>query len=97
MLGLMQTHPLLISSLLEHGNTAHPYAGLVSRTGEGTTHRCTFAEIDRLLLPGPSLDAQSLYELMREFGATAAIGVPTVWLMLQGPSIRGLRSLIAAD
>ena len=46
MLGLMQTHPLLISSLLEHGSTAHPKAGLVSRTVEGGTHRCSLAEVE---------------------------------------------------
>jgi acyl-CoA synthetase (AMP-forming)/AMP-acid ligase II len=37
----------------------------------------------RVLLPGPALDGASLYELMREEGATLAGGVPTVWLMLQ--------------
>jgi len=47
MLGLMQNHPLLISSLIEHGSSAHPDAELVSRTLEGAMHRCTFAEIDR--------------------------------------------------
>ena len=36
-----------------------------------------------LLLPGPALDGASLYQLMRDQRATAAIGVPTVWLMLQ--------------
>jgi fatty-acyl-CoA synthase len=37
----------------------------------------------RLLLPGPALDAASLYRFMRDEGATAAIGVPTIWLQLQ--------------
>ena len=37
----------------------------------------------RLLFPGPALDGASLYDLMRDEGATAAIGVPTVWLQLQ--------------
>lgn len=36
-----------------------------------------------LLLPGPTLDGASLYQMMRDERATAAIGVPTVWLMLQ--------------
>jgi len=37
----------------------------------------------RLLLPGPALDGASLYRLMRDEGATAAIGVPTIWLQFQ--------------
>lgn len=37
----------------------------------------------RLLLPGPALDAASLYRFMRDEGATAAIGVPTIWLQFQ--------------
>lgn len=37
----------------------------------------------RLLLPGSALDGASLYALMRDEEATAAVGVPTVWLMLQ--------------
>jgi acyl-CoA synthetase (AMP-forming)/AMP-acid ligase II len=45
MLGLMQSHPLLISSLIEHAASAHPHAGLVSRTVEGPTYCCTFAEL----------------------------------------------------
>jgi acyl-CoA synthetase (AMP-forming)/AMP-acid ligase II len=36
-----------------------------------------------LLLPGPTLDGASLYQMMRDERATAATGVPTVWLMLQ--------------
>jgi len=37
----------------------------------------------RLLFPGPALDGASLYHLMRDEGATAAIGVPTIWLQFQ--------------
>ena len=37
----------------------------------------------RLVLPGPRLDGASLYELMRDEGVTMALGVPTVWMMLQ--------------
>ncbi|MEP7247607.1 MAG: long-chain-fatty-acid--CoA ligase [Gammaproteobacteria bacterium] len=47
MLGLMQNHPLLISSLIEHAANAHPTAEVVSRTLEGSTHRCTYADIER--------------------------------------------------
>ena len=36
----------------------------------------------RLVLPGPALDGQSVYQLMRDERVTLALGVPTVWLML---------------
>jgi acyl-CoA synthetase (AMP-forming)/AMP-acid ligase II len=47
MLGLMQTHPLLVSSLIEHAGKAHPNSEVISRTPEGPMHRCTYAEVDR--------------------------------------------------
>ncbi len=45
--GLMQDRPLLISSLIEHAATCHPYGEIVSRTSEGPIHRCTYADIQR--------------------------------------------------
>ena len=36
----------------------------------------------KLVMPGPSLDGKSVYELMRDEKVTLALGVPTVWLML---------------
>ena len=36
----------------------------------------------KLVLPGPRLDAESLYELFAAEGVTATLGVPTVWLAL---------------
>ncbi|MEP6938230.1 MAG: long-chain-fatty-acid--CoA ligase [Rudaea sp.] len=45
--GLMQNHPLLVSSLIEHAGNAHPHAEVVSRTLEGRMHRCTYADIER--------------------------------------------------
>jgi fatty-acyl-CoA synthase len=36
----------------------------------------------RLVLPGPHLDGQSVYRLMRDERVTFSQGVPTVWLML---------------
>jgi fatty-acyl-CoA synthase len=36
----------------------------------------------RLVLPGPHLDGQSVYTLMRDERVTFSQGVPTVWLML---------------
>ncbi|KAF1697677.1 3-(methylthio)propionyl-CoA ligase [Pseudoxanthomonas koreensis] len=47
MLGLMQEHPLLVSSLIEHAVAAHPGAGIVSRTVEGPVHRCTWRDVHR--------------------------------------------------
>src|SRR5882762_8479377 len=47
MLGLMQSHPLLVSSLIEHAGRSHPDTEVVSRTREGSVHRCTFADIGR--------------------------------------------------
>jgi len=47
MLGMMQNRPLLISSLIEHANTSHPHAEIVSRTVEGPIHRCTYGDIHR--------------------------------------------------
>ncbi len=38
----------------------------------------------KLVLPGPSLDGKSLYELFEAEGVTFAAGVPTVWLGLLG-------------
>jgi fatty-acyl-CoA synthase len=36
----------------------------------------------RLVFPGPSLDGESVYQLMRDEQVTLALGVPTVWQML---------------
>ncbi|MFC7518429.1 3-(methylthio)propionyl-CoA ligase [Herbaspirillum sp. GCM10030257] len=36
----------------------------------------------KVVMPGPHLDGQSLYELMRDEGVTFSQAVPTVWLML---------------
>jgi fatty-acyl-CoA synthase len=45
--GLMQDRPLLISSLIEHANSFHPHAEIVSRTVEGPIHRCTYRDLRR--------------------------------------------------
>jgi len=47
MLGLMQHHPLLISSLLEHAATAHRSAQIVSCAPATPVHRCGYADVDR--------------------------------------------------
>ena len=45
----------------------------------------------KLVFPGPALDGKSIYELLESEKATAAAGVPTVWLALLNhvDSIRG--------
>ena len=47
MLGLMQNHALLISSLIEHAAIAHPHAEIVTRAPEGELRRHTYADIAR--------------------------------------------------
>ena len=45
MLGLMQEHKLLVSSLIEHAVNCHPDAEIVSRTVEGPIHLRTAISI----------------------------------------------------
>jgi fatty-acyl-CoA synthase len=45
MLGLMQDRPLLISSLLEHAETHHGNAEIVSKTVAGAVHRYSWREL----------------------------------------------------
>jgi acyl-CoA synthetase (AMP-forming)/AMP-acid ligase II len=47
MLGLMQTHPLLISSLIEHAARAHPGGEVVSRMPDGSLRRHSYPAIHR--------------------------------------------------
>ena len=47
MLGLMQTRPLMISSILKHAARSHAQTEIVSKTVEGTLHRTTYAETER--------------------------------------------------
>ena len=47
MLGLMQHHPLLVSSLIEHAIRSHPDTEIVSRTVEGAIHRTSYGQIGR--------------------------------------------------
>jgi 3-(methylthio)propionyl---CoA ligase len=46
-LGLMQPHGLMISSMLTHAARHHASAEVVSRTHENTTHRYTWADVER--------------------------------------------------
>jgi acyl-CoA synthetase (AMP-forming)/AMP-acid ligase II len=45
MLGLMQDHPLLISSLIDFAGRHHAEAEIVSRRVEGDIHRSTYADV----------------------------------------------------
>ena len=47
MLGLMQSYPLMISSLLTHAARHHAAAEVVSRTHDGSLHRTTWGETER--------------------------------------------------
>ena len=47
MLGLMQSQPLLISSLLVHAARHHAETEVVSKTIEGPVHRYTYADLER--------------------------------------------------
>ena len=46
MLGLMQPHGLLISTILKHAARHHASAQVVSRTHENTTHHSNWAEVE---------------------------------------------------
>ena len=60
---------LLVVPMFHVNAWGMPYAGAMSGA--------------RLVMPGPALDGRSVYELMRDERVTLALGVPTVWLMLQ--------------
>ncbi|WP_138378801.1 long-chain-fatty-acid--CoA ligase [Luteithermobacter gelatinilyticus] len=47
MMGLMQDHPLLISSLLRHAERYHADSEIVSKAIEGGIHRTTYGEMGR--------------------------------------------------
>ena len=47
MLGLMQSQPLLISTIVEHAARHHADTEIVSRTVEGGMHRYTYADANR--------------------------------------------------
>jgi acyl-CoA synthetase (AMP-forming)/AMP-acid ligase II len=47
MFGLMQTRPLMISSIIQHAATNHATTEIVSKTVEGALHRYTYADAER--------------------------------------------------
>jgi fatty-acyl-CoA synthase len=70
MLGLMQQHPLLISSILTHAARHHASGPVISRTHEGTIHRYTWAEVERR--------ARRLVRVLQRLGAGATDRVGTL-------------------
>jgi acyl-CoA synthetase (AMP-forming)/AMP-acid ligase II len=47
MLGLMQQHPLLLSSIIAHAARHHGAAEVVSKLPDGRLHRTSYAEVER--------------------------------------------------
>src|ERR1700692_3400575 len=47
MLGLVQSRPLMISSLIEHAATFHADREITSRMPEGTIHRTSYGQLHR--------------------------------------------------
>jgi len=47
MIGLMQHHPLLISSLIEHAAKVHQSAEIVSHMPGAPAHRCSYVDVAR--------------------------------------------------
>ena len=69
MLGLMQSQPLLISSLIEFAQRHHADGEIVSRRVEGDIHRYTWADVaKRSKQVAGALDSRS--------GSSAPHGVP---------------------
>ncbi len=58
-----------------------PVVPMFHVNGWGTPY-CTAMAGCKLVLPGPALDGQSVYELIEQESVTLALGVPTVWQML---------------
>jgi 3-(methylthio)propionyl---CoA ligase len=60
-------------------DTVCPIVPLFHACGWGTAYTAPMNGA-KLVLPGPRLDGQSLYELFEAEGVTVSLGVPTVWL-----------------
>jgi 3-(methylthio)propionyl---CoA ligase len=60
-------------------DTVCPVVPLFHACGWGTAYSAPMNGA-KLVLPGPRLDGQSLYELFEAEGVTMSLGVPTVWL-----------------
>src|SRR5580693_838306 len=60
-------------------DTVCPIVPLFHACGWGTAYTAPMNGA-KLVMPGPRLDGQSLYELFEAEGVTVSLGVPTVWL-----------------
>jgi 3-(methylthio)propionyl---CoA ligase len=61
MLGLMQNHPMMISTLIDFAERHHGEGEIVSRRVEGDIHRCTYAQLaSRSRQIANALDAMKL-------------------------------------
>jgi acyl-CoA synthetase (AMP-forming)/AMP-acid ligase II len=60
-------------------DTVCPVVPLFHACGWGTAYTAPMNGA-KLVLPGPQLDGQSLYELFEAEGVTVSLGVPTIWL-----------------
>ncbi|MGC2200873.1 MAG: long-chain-fatty-acid--CoA ligase [Stellaceae bacterium] len=63
-------------------DTVCPVVPLFHACGWGTAYTAPMNGA-KLVLPGPRLDGQSLYELFEAEGVTKSLGVPTVWLSFE--------------
>ena len=63
-------------------DTVCPVVPLFHACGWGTAYTAPMNGA-KLVLPGPRLDGQSLYELFEAEGVTVSLGVPTVWLAFE--------------
>ena len=70
MLGLMQPHALMISSILTHAARHHGSTEVVSRTHENTTHRYTWREVEAR--------ARRLVRVLQKLGVAAGHRVGTL-------------------
>ncbi|MGE4043659.1 MAG: long-chain-fatty-acid--CoA ligase [Acetobacteraceae bacterium] len=70
MFGLMQPHPLMISSILTHAARHHATGEVVSRTHEGPMHRYTWADVERR--------ARRLVRVMQKLGVGSQDRVGTL-------------------
>ncbi len=70
MQGLMQSHPLLISSVLTHAARHHGATEIVARTSDGAIHRTTWAGIER--------QARRLVRALQTLGVEAGERVATL-------------------
>ena len=70
MLGLMQTHPLMISTLLAHAARHHAAGEIVSRMHDGSVHRASWAETERR--------ARQLVGVLQKLGVAAEERIGTL-------------------